>query len=322
MKRIITYLVSALMLLSLASCHKSSRIFSETAAERTEERIELCRNALVARGTWVMEYFPDEDLRYGGWIYVLEFSPDYTVKVWFEGAGFIPQADPVTESEYKVELGTGPMLKFCTNNDYIHFFSFPGGPNGGGYRGWGGDHEFTIMSISDNYDEIIMKGLKSFNRIRLTPLPGDETPEGYIAKVHASEKAVTRKSFDLCVNGKVIGTATRETLSDFNNYERFYKSKIWTLSYEMPVQANDENGNPMTDENGNPVYKSEKVVENVCAINLPDGVMKLYKPYTFKGNCVEGLDGQTVGTFRWTPGVFSSNDYYSGTDSFYQITLQ
>lgn len=80
MKRIITYLVSALMLLSLASCHKSSRIFSETAAERTEERIELCRNALVARGTWVMEYFPDEDLRYGGWIYVLEFSPDYTVK--------------------------------------------------------------------------------------------------------------------------------------------------------------------------------------------------------------------------------------------------
>ena len=94
------------------------------------------------------------------------------------------------------------------------------------------------------------------------------------------------------------------------------------MSYEMPVQANDENGNPMTDENGNPVYKSEKVVENVCAINLPDGVMKLYKPYTFKGNCVEGLDGQTVGTFRWTPGVFSSNDYYSGTDSFYQITLQ
>lgn len=90
----------------------------------------------------------------------------------------------------------------------------------------------------------------------------------------------------------------------------------------MPVRANDENGNPMTDEYGNPVYKSEKVVENVCAINLPDGVMKLYKPYTFKGNCVEGLDGQTVGTFRWTPGVFSSNDYYSGTDSFYQITLQ
>ena len=80
---------------------------------------------------------------------------------------------------------------------------------------------------------------------------------GYIAKVHASEKAVTRKSFDLCVNGKVIGTATRETLPDFNNYERYYKSKIWTLSYEMPVQANDENGNPMTDENGNPVYKSE-----------------------------------------------------------------
>ena len=46
------------------------------------------------------------------------------------------------------------------------------------------------------------------------------------------------------------------------------------------------------------------------------------KPYSFKGNCIDGLDGQTVSEFKWTPGVFSSKDYYSGTDSFYQITLQ
>ena len=76
MKRFITYLMSAMMLLSLASCYKSDRIFEETAAQRTQERVELCRNALLARETWVMEYFPDEDLRYGGWIYVLQFSPD------------------------------------------------------------------------------------------------------------------------------------------------------------------------------------------------------------------------------------------------------
>lgn len=55
-----------MMLLSLASCYKSDRIFEETAAQRTQERVELCRNTLVARETWVMEYFPDEDLRYGG----------------------------------------------------------------------------------------------------------------------------------------------------------------------------------------------------------------------------------------------------------------
>ena len=42
MKRIITYILSAMMLLSLASCYKSSRIFDETAAQRTEDRIELC----------------------------------------------------------------------------------------------------------------------------------------------------------------------------------------------------------------------------------------------------------------------------------------
>ena len=50
--------------------------------------------------------------------------------------------------------------------------------------------------------------------------------------------------------------------------------------------------------------------------------MKLYEPYVFQGNIIEGLDGQVVSEFKWEHGVFSSLDYYSGTDSFYQIVLQ
>ena len=64
------------------------------------------------------------------------------------------------------------------------------------------------------------------------------------------------------------------------------------------------------------------VNDRVCAINLPGGVMKLYEPYVFQGNIIEGLDGQVVSEFKWEHGVFSSLDYYSGTDSFYQIVLQ
>lgn len=304
------------------SCDRSERIFDEPVADRIENNLQLYREALVARQTWIMEYFPDSQLRYGGWIYILQFTPDHIVKVWFEGKDFIPQENPVTESEYKVEFGTGPMLMFNTNNDYINFFSFPGGPNGGGYQGWGGDYEFTLMSISDNFDEIIMKGIRSQNRIRMTPLPGDITPEQYIQKVHESELSVTKKSFDLCVNGKVIGKATREELPRFDTYTMYYKSKIWTLTYQVPVQMSDSNGNPMVDEDNNPIFENETVTDQVCAISLPDGIMKLYRPYTFKGNIVEGLDGQTVQTFKWEHGVFSSRDYLSGTDSFYQITLQ
>ncbi len=300
MKRL-TYIAALLLALICASCSKNNRIYDISAAERTQETLDLYRTALTDRGTWVMEYFPDEQLRYGGWIYVLEFRTDNIVKAWFEGAGFIPQADPVTESEYAVDLGTGPMLRFVTNNDYLHFFSFPGGPNGGGYQGWGGDHEFTFMSMSEARDEIVLRGLKSHNRIILRPLPEGITPEQYIARVHESVLRPTKTEYDLCVNGKVIGTATREANPELDNFKKYYGSKVWTLRY------ND----------------GEDIVRgHLCSLNLPDGVMRLYEPYAFRGNSVEGLDGRTVGEFRWTPGVFTSLDYYSGTDSFYQITIQ
>ncbi len=322
MRNALYCLASVLLLFAGVSCTKNDRIYDKSASQRTEETLSLYRSALVGRGTWVMEFFPDEQLRYGGWVYVLEFHDDYTVKVWFEGDGFVPQETPVTESEYKVELSTGPMLKFCTNNDYIHFFSFPGGDNGGGYQGWGGDYEFTIMSLSENYDYMVLKGLRSFNKVRMYPLSGDTTPEEYIAAVKTSDLAVTRTVFDLCVNGKKIGTATRESLPVLDNFEKFYKSKVWTFAYTKPEQAIDENGNPVYDEKGEPVYTDVEVRESVCAVTLPDGVMKLYEPYVFKGNCIEGLDGQSVSTFKWERGVFTTRDYYSGTDSFYQITLE
>ena len=100
------------MLLSLASCHKSSRIFSETAAERTEERIELCRNALVARGTWVMEYFPAT--------LTAEESADLLDRIRdeFSTEGFGP---------YAVErLSDGELLGFTG----LHRVTFSGGLEG------------------------------------------------------------------------------------------------------------------------------------------------------------------------------------------------
>lgn len=295
------YTAALLLLLACVSCTRNERIFDKSASQRTQETLDLYRTALTDRGLWVMEYFPDKQLRYGGWIYVLEFRTDLTVKAWFEGAGFIPQSDPVTESEYAVDFGTGPMLRFCTNNDYLHFFSFPGGPNGGGYQGWGGDHEFTFMSISPARDEIVLRGLKSHNRMVLRPLPENMTPERYLEEIHKSVLLTGRTEFDLCVNGKVIGTATRASAPVLDNFSKYYGSKVWTLRY------ND----------GDDIVRGQ-----LCSINLPDGEMRLYEPYAFRGNAVEGIDGRTVGTFRWTPGVFTSLDYYSGTDSFYQITLQ
>ena len=275
-----TYIL--MLCVAALSCSKPERIFSEGASERIADAVDLYKSAILARGTWVMEYFPDDQLRYGGWVYVLDFREDNSIEAWFEGSGFVPSADPVTVSEYAVELSTGPMLKFCTNNDYLNYFTFPGGPNGGGYQGYRGDYEFTIMSLNETMDEIILRGFKTENRIRLSPLSGKWTPEEYINAVRDSELSVRRTSFDLTLDGVKIGVLSRACTPVMDDFSSFSRSKIWTL--ECGEQKQD-----------------------ICTITLPDGIMKAYEPFTVK----TPQDGElSLQTFRWILGETSGKDEF------------
>ena len=213
---------------------------------------------------------------------MLDFREDNSIEAWFEGSGFVPSADPVTVSEYAVEFSTGPMLKFCTNNDYLHYFSYPGGPNGGGYQGYRGDYEFTIMSLNETMDEIILRGIKTENRIRLSPLSGKWTPEEYINAVRDSELSVRRTSFDLTLDGVKIGVLSRACTPVMDDFSSFSSSKIWTL--ECGEQKQD-----------------------ICTITLPDGIMKAYAPFTVKTPQDEELSLQT---FRWVLGETSGKDEF------------
>lgn len=284
MKRF-TYIV--IVAVCLISCNRHERIFSQSAAERMADAVDLYSSALSARGTWIMEYFPDDQLRYGGWIYVLDFHEDLTVDAWFEGEKFVPQTDPVTTSEYRVDFSIGPMLKFCTNNDYIHFFSFPGRPDGGGYQGYRGDYEFTIMSLDNAMDNMILRGMKTENRIRLTPLSGEWTPESYIKAVQESQMNVKPLSFDIVLDGEVIGKATRGSRTVLDNFSQYSRSKIWTLEYG-------------------------DIKEDICTISLPDGVIKTYAPYTFKAGPAEGLE---IYSFRWIAAEDSARDRFVCLDN-------
>ena len=115
MKKRINILLLAGLLFSAVACDDSENNFSESTSTRIEQTLERYKFALQAGKTWVMEYFPDENLGYGGWIYIVEFQDDRMVKAWFEGSTFV-EADPLrTESEYRVEFSTGPMLKFATH---------------------------------------------------------------------------------------------------------------------------------------------------------------------------------------------------------------
>ena len=302
----ITYIISTLILIMIAaSCNKAESPFEKSPSERTEWELEKYRFALQAREYWVVEYFPDEDLAYGGWVYVMKFGSQNRVQMWFEGSEFVGD-NPVTESEYVVEQGSGPMLKFRTHNDYLHWFTFPGGPNGSGYNAFEGDFEFKIMSISDAYDEIILRGNRTGNTIRMYPLPPVYTPQSYVETVRNEQLAFTDQMMTVTVNGTDIGTLTRENTTVAASFSKYYSSKIWTLKYSYV----DDNNETITIE------------DKLSVINLPGRIMKLYKPYVFEHEAVPYLRGNSMQTFQWQIGAVSPMDCYVCTDSFMEIQIR
>lgn len=307
----------AAALFAAAGCEDDFYVFEDSADERIAKGVAAYDQALLDGRTWVMEYFPSEELEYGGWMYVLQFNEGHTVRAWFEGETFAE--DTYVETPYTVEYSTGPMLKFTNYNDYLHYFTFPGG--NGGFQGYKGDYEFTFMDMSHD-GRITMRGIKTENDIILYPLPDGYTPEEYVDAVRESQKSVTPTSLKLMVNGRQYGTVTRSATYDENSFERCYQSKLWTVSYTYQQQRTDSLGEPMFDEQtGEPVYEDINVNDVLSFICYHDGTMRLYEPYTFKGG-LEGLRDQTVQTFEWRKGAVPASDCFVCTDSLLEIRLE
>lgn len=325
MKRI-TYIFFITLTFGLCSCsNDSDDIFGATASDRIEESLADFRFALRSRGQWVIEYFPGYDKDFGGWIYVVEFRDNNTLKAWFEGSTFVKADEPVTESDYAVRFSTGTMLTFNTFNDYLHYFDYPG--TNGGYQGYEGDHEFTLMSVSPAYDEIVMRALKTWNTIRMTPLPEGYTPELYVNNVRQAQKDLTRKTLTVTANGKPVATLERSRTMNENNFGDYKESKVWTISYKCRKQVKDVSGNPVIGPDSEPVYENLVVQDKISMIVFADGSMKFYEPYMFKGEVLNGdevvdfVSGETMRTFKRHLGLSHTSDYYSCTDSFVDFRL-
>ena len=176
------------------------------------------------------------------------------------------------------------------------------------------------MSLSPAFDEIILRGIKTGNRIRMTPLSGQYSPESYLEAIRNSQLAINETEFKVTANGEQIGTLTRPNATLTTNFRQYAASKVWTLRYDYRRQASDEYGRGKVDESGNPVYETVEASDPVSVIYLPDNVMQIYAPYTFRGEAL-GLPGQTMQTFKWQLGPTSASDCYVCTDSFLDIKL-
>ena len=154
---ILLFLLMALPTLLLTSCLKDQEdFFPESASERTTNYLNNVKKVLTSsENGWVLNYYPDRDLSYGGYVYTLKFDED-NVEVFSE----ISSEDvPSIKSSYLLKNEDGPVLTFDTYNKYMHLFATPHGSSGaGGYEAYDGDFIFIVMKISEDQNTITLKG--------------------------------------------------------------------------------------------------------------------------------------------------------------------
>lgn len=248
MKKFI-YLVVLICSFGLAGCtSETESLFEGTSADRIEKELEEAKEVLVsAPNGWLMEYYPSSQLLYGGYNVLASFTEDGNVTI----SADIVDASQKATSFYKLKEQAGPVLTFDTYNEIFHFFAEPNSGIGATGTGMGGDYEFTVMSASN--EEVVLKGKKTGNYIRMTPLQESVTWEAYLTSIAEAEALVKYSQFKYKVNGEeFVGTKSYRTLS---------------FSY---------------------VKDGEKVTEIFSYIQTPTG-LKFYTPITLGGGSVSEL---------------------------------
>ena len=178
---------------------------------------------------WMLEYYPDSDLAYGGYVYFLTFN-EGEVSVQFQLADDV--SVPVT-SLYKMTPDDGPVLSFDTYNKYLHYFATPSASE---YQGMRGDTEFKIMGKSEDDSEIYLVGKKSGNRCTLTR-NDDYDPTEYLqaCNVIRSElnyPTISSMAFQV---GDSVGEAELDGAMGVNNCFYFAYPEDGTIDSEDEV---------------------------------------------------------------------------------------
>ena len=200
MRRKIVYIMCLVVAGLLQSCtNEVDDLFDSPAQQRMNEEIRACRALLVSSELgWKLDYYPSAKQSYGGYAMTVKFDETHVT------AASEITGDPTTtmSSLYSLQSDMGPTLNFDTYNPILHYFATPDNSAGAGVgKGYEGDYEFVIQSHSDN--EIILKGKKTKNIMRMTRLT--ESSEDYLASVMATEASISSIVGILGYTGKVNG---------------------------------------------------------------------------------------------------------------------
>lgn len=250
----IIILISALLVFT--SClFEQKDIFDKTPSERMEAYLSEYQELLESSvDGWILEYYPNSDLTYGGYVYFLTFN-EGEVTAQFQLATDVSKE---ITSLYKMTPDDGPILSFDTYNAYLHYFATPSSSE---YQAKRGDTEFKIMGKSEDESEIYLVGRKSGNSCKLVRNDEYDATEYLTAcnviKNELNYKSITALKFQV---GDVLGDAKKGGEMELNNYLYF--------------------GYP---EDGAMDSEEETLIEGEFPFcNTPDGI-RLYKPVEIDG---------------------------------------
>lgn len=234
-KRIIAGLFAiAVMSVTFQSCLKDQEdVFEDSAAARLTQTLQAAQKVLVgAEYGWRMYYYPDPDQSYGGYVYTIKFTEDKAT-VWSELF-----ANP-SESLYKMTRDDGPVLSFDTHNSNMQFFATPSATV---YQAYKGDFEFVIYKATAA--EVVLKGKRTRNVIKMYPLGADEDPAAVVNAVSDNASSLYVSQFV----GNIGGVNTLVYLDLDYRWVSFYNvvegedgNKAGDLITESPY-AYTENG--------------------------------------------------------------------------------
>lgn len=236
-KNILALLLLALPVLMLTSCLKDQdELFEQSASKRLSEYLENTKKTLTsAQYGWILNYYPDRDLSYGGFVYTVKFK-DETVEARCE----LDDPSNMIESTYTLCNEDGPVILFDTYNEYLHYFTTPSGSSGaGGYEAYDGDHMLMILDVAADGKTIKLKGTRSGNIMYMYQL--EEDAETYLNKVLAVEDALPFSKYELEIGGKsaIVRVSSSNIFTFYTEDEEIYAPGVFTpngLIFNEPVE--------------------------------------------------------------------------------------
>lgn len=169
---IFTTLALTLATVVTTGCSNSQEdYFDKPASIRMQQMLDNTKKVLTsAPHGWALDYYPDRNLSYGGYAYVLTFNDTHATV----GAEIRP--GEFCTSLYKMTDDNGPVLSFDSYNEIMHYFAKPDSENPHAHDG---DFEFIILDVKD--DVIKLRGKRTGNDMYMYRL--DRDPAEYLNDV-------------------------------------------------------------------------------------------------------------------------------------------